>query len=76
MAWLGLLPPLPPLLPSLSLALATLASQGNYNPSGANFCESMLNPLWGDPFDEVLHPFDGYWAYMNVAKEFGVVVVE
>jgi len=54
-------------------ALATLVSQGDYNPSGYSFYESMLNLE-----DEVptLYPFDGYWAYMNVAKEFGVVVVE
>ncbi|MBA7464977.1 hypothetical protein ES707_00135 [subsurface metagenome] len=58
------------------VALATLASQGNYNPSGETFYESMLNISEGVPGEVVLHPNDGYWAYMNVAKEFGVVVVE
>jgi len=54
------------------VALATLASQGNYNPSGFSFYESMLNQGGVIPS---LYPNDGYWAYMNVAKEFGVVVV-
>ncbi len=56
------------------VALATLVSQGNYNPSGESFYLAMLSEDdWtGLPS---LHPFDGYWAYMNVAKEFGVVVV-
>lgn len=54
------------------VALATLASQGNYNPSGESFYESMLD-LEGEVPE--LYPFDGYWAYMNVTKEFGVIVV-
>ena len=55
------------------VALATLVSQGNYNPSeGESFYMSMLD---GEIPDYLL-PFDGYWAYMNVAKEFGVVVID
>ncbi len=54
------------------VALATLASQGAYNPSGESFYESMLDVEYAP---EELFPFDGYWAYMNVAKEFGVIVV-
>lgn len=55
------------------VALTTLVSQGNYNPSGESFYESMLDIEAGVPD---LYPNDGYWAYMNVAKEFGVVKVE
>ena len=56
------------------VALATLASQGNYNPSGESFYISMMGLLDWISLPP-LHSFDGYWAYLNVAKEFGVVVV-
>jgi len=56
------------------VALATLVSQGNYNPSGQTFYESMLDL---EDFPEIgLYPFDGYWANLNVAKEYGVIVVK
>ncbi len=55
------------------IALATLASQGSYNPGADSFYRDMTGE-WGEL--PTLYPFDGYWAYMNVAKEFGVVVVE
>lgn len=56
-------------------ALATLVSQGQYNPSEASFYEPMTSGFdWIDL--PALYPFDGYWAYMNVAKEFGVIVVQ
>lgn len=57
------------------IALATLASQGGYNPSGVNFYQNMTGE-WIEIELPTLHPFDGYWVCMNVAKEFGVVVVE
>jgi len=58
-------------------ALATLASQGNYNPSGDSFYLATLSDAdWTALGLQELYPNDGYWAYMNVAKEFGVVVVK
>ncbi len=61
-------------------ALATLVSQGNYNPSGDSFYQATLGPAdWNTELNGLLpdlYYFDGYWAYMNVAKEFGVIVVE
>ena len=62
-------------------ALATLVSQGNYNLDvdgnpGYSFYLSAIGHLgWIDVRNEPLHPSDGYWAYMNIAKEFGVIVV-
>ena len=57
------------------IALATIASQGNYNLSGGSFYQATLSDAdWGDLPE--LYPLGGYWAYMNVAKEFGVVVTE
>ncbi len=55
------------------VALATLACQGSYNTDSDSFYVSMLALEAVVP---VLYPFDGYWAYMNVAKEFGVIVVK
>ncbi len=53
-------------------ALATLVCQGSYNWSSDSFYESMLGDWEGLPDLDAGY---GYWAYMNVAKEFGVVGV-
>ncbi|MBA7691868.1 hypothetical protein ES703_100423 [subsurface metagenome] len=57
------------------VALATLASQGDYNQNTKSFYEGTLTEVdWGALPE--LSPLDGYWAYMNAAKDFGVVAVE
>ncbi len=57
------------------VALATLAYQGNYNLGPApSFYKSMAGDAdWLPEFLPGLDPLGGYWAYLNVAKEFGVV---
>jgi len=57
------------------VALATLANQSHFNTSNVpSFYLAMLSETdWTNL--PLLSPFDGYWAYMNVDKEFGVIVV-
>jgi len=59
------------------VGLATLVSQGDYNQHTASFYLATLTDVdWGFMFGLgkiTLNPFDGYWVYMNDAKNFGVV---
>lgn len=56
------------------IGLATLVSQGNYNQHSPSFYLATLSPAdWNVLGGTTLNPFDGYWAYMNAAKTFGVV---
>lgn len=69
------------------IGLTTLVSQGYYNQYTDNFYLSTLTDAdWGDGSLQLigdgvggglagvtLNPFDGYWAYMNAPKSFGVI---
>ena len=56
------------------VGLATLVSQGDYNQHTASFYLATLGAFdWMGLGGTMLNPFDGYWVYMNAAKNFGVV---
>ncbi|MBA7685320.1 hypothetical protein ES703_93739 [subsurface metagenome] len=53
------------------VGLATLVSQGSYNQHTEGWYVDAT--IWENLSDKEMNPFDGYWVYMNAAKNFGVV---